>query len=603
MTVVTPDTITPRGIAESYVPKEIPLPAGLTPEEQAVRKLGREKREIFERTKDTDPTAALKRVEGVRDLSQIDIAREVDRRIGTPETTELTDEQKTLRKTVSDSAAEARTIAERGLDGIVDVAGNPDTTRQQAIVDTLVKTVLDVRPKFAGLSKEEKQAIIRDLLQAPAARTEIASSLGELLDPNADTAESITPINVAHETYETARKAVKSAKKEIKSTTDEVDILEKTANEHAATNPVTGLPGTKFQQIETLRGSIDYARMTSLRESLQKAYGENFERAQQLVREKLKNGSSLATGYEKELGELVEMTDKAKGLEELIAERDGLPDKLAQKQKSLKKLRKEKAERKAKRNDAEEEFDEAEEIKSRQEQALARSVESAVSDSLNEFLDADIDVRIKLDKEISAEKIQQARDADERRILTGIDSRWDEVEETNGIRGKKIRLKNRVSRIKYDWTETLTDGRAGIESKVRAMAKAEFAPSPTDTPEEILRKQAERDRIDRRFAEEPEFADKMTREYVARLIAKQRQIGKITEDELRLLDKHGLRDAIDTAIAEDPRIDKSQIAELVGESNDPSAVENAKRKYGDGWAKIIMGLLAAGAAASSFARA
>ena len=419
MSIPSPDII-----VNSYTPEGTPAPATLSPEQQAARTRGRELRATYEKTKETDPLAGLKRPEKTTGLSQIDVASEVNRRIGIPEITEITDEQIKLRETTFTAGEEAKIIAERGLEGIADIA------RQEAIVEGLVKTVLDIRPQFASLSDEEKRAIIRDLLQNPKnaeVRTVITGSLAELLDPDTDTAESITPIKAAHETHETARKAVKSVKKEIKSTSDEIDVLKKTANEHAATNPDTGAPGVKFQEIETLRGSIDYARMTSLRDSLQRTYGENFERAQQLVREKIKNGSPLAA-YDKELGELVQMTDKAKRLEELIGERDGLPDKLTQKQKHLEKLRKQKVKRKIERDDAEETFDETEETKNKQEQTFARSVENVLSDSLNSFLDQDIEARNNHLRQISEEKIRQAGDGDEKRVLAGINSRWEETE-------------------------------------------------------------------------------------------------------------------------------------------------------------------------------
>jgi hypothetical protein len=603
MAIPSPDTI-----VHTFTPEGTAVPSGLTSDQIAARKLGQEKRRIYEATKDTDPTAGLKRVKGAEELSRIDTSAEIGRRLR-PETeiTEPADdpaelakrqtEQKTLSDATLKSAAEAKTIAEKGLDGIMDATGNPDIARQNEIVDALVKSVLDVRPKFAALDIEEKRAQIRDLLQNPAARTAIAPALAKLLDPNADIATSEVPLKNARETYRLAKKEASRAKNELGNLKNEVTDLENAVVSHQP-------GGTNALRITSLESQSLPTQIATLRSIIEPGLNPtDLARVKNEVRIKMKAGTAITDPTEQIVEEFLKAEDDYAELEKLRAERDGLPDKLAQKQKERDKKKQERREKRTARDNAEEALEEAETAKSRQEQDLSRSVGGLVSESLNDFLGAEVDARIELDRQISAEKIAQSNDADEKRILTELDWRFEEMVDIWGIRNRRIGLVNNEKVIKAEWKELITDGRAGVVAKVRAMAKDAYAISPTDKGAVKAGKQAEIDRIDRRFAEEPEFVDKMTKEYIARLIAKQRQIGKVSEDDLLLIEKHGLKDAIDIVIANDP-VAKQKVAEAVGqsESNDPSYVENAKKKYGESWAKILMGLLTTGLVISSLAK-
>lgn len=578
-------------LAKSFVPEGTTAPRARTPEQQRINTAAKDLRERFEKARDSDhPTSALKRPEGTDSLSSIDTTKQIDRRVR--EKKDPTDTTEPDRRSEGEKlAGELRIIAEKGLDGIVDAAGNPDTVRQGAFIDMYVAQVLDQRPEFAKLSDNQKKALARDTIQSHEFRAVTAKGLVDTLSPDkqVETEDDDALKKLTGERKDLAKNK-KESKQQLQKTHKELGKLKTIQTEHQP-------GGTRSAEIQTLASGLStFVDVENSYRHFQALGQETTARVRTQVMSKRQAGVTSFTDTEEDtMNKLIQYEIDAGKLNALVAERDGIAAKIKEKRKEIKTLEKERTKIKRNLSEKDDDIEEIEDNLDEREDALLLKLNNLIPEAGNQLMDDDVDQRAavqaaQLDKEAS-----ESKDKDQQTLLDARKTRWTRIEVKNGHPRPVYNKAQQDS----DNIRVLTSN-GDITNELRVILTRKLAPVVFDTPEEAAIKVAEIARIDKRLKDDPDFVRNSSADFVRDLVASRLSAGKVPfEGEMRLLEANGWGNCLEQAIEADNTLKNKIDTATNNLGGEPRRIERLKREFGSNWLAIL-GLLAAGAIAPAF---
>lgn len=577
-------------VAKSYVP-EAAVPTVLSPEETVRRNEAKALRARYEKTKDSDPYAALKAPEVSSDLSTVDTDKEVKGKIHEAErdsTGTIDHDQQALIDGALQAAREAKAIAEKGLDGIVDVSGNADTVRQQTIIDLYITRVLDVRGAFAGLTQSEKNAIARAELQKPEVRLKIAELLKQKLNPSEQTqTDQDKELATKQKQKKEKKREARETKIKLRKAKKELQDLEQIQNEHAAINS-SGVEGLRHAEIRSLGNAINVGTIKQLREALiSRRNPQGFQEIYQLVGQKLQTGDVLADDYEEGVAELIRQEQLVVRYKALIQEGQSLDERIKAATEAVKEARRDRRKVKREISDLDDDIDDLEEPRDQREQALAGSLSRIITEAGNQVLTQEADRRLQMLRIDAEEKQKTAAEEDRKRLLGGIGSRWEKVV----MKGGKWVIEEYPLQIEEDWQNAISTGK--VLPQVIEVLTQHTRIDTHDTPEQREKKRKEYDRIVERLKTDQDFADYAIDNYLTALIGRRLQGEKpIPDGERRLIDQYDwFKYASDFVDAQNKQDQESQkrISTLLTEAgkNQEHKLEALRQEYGDNWSTIL----------------
>lgn len=581
-------------IARSYIPEAAVNTGALNREQRARQEKATSLRQLLETT--GDPITVLKEsLEPSKertDLATIDTDKEVKRRIHAPEKdsngTVIDTEQEALLNRAIALAKEAKAIAEKGLDGIVDVNGNIDTARQQVIIDLYVSRVLDSRSAFSALSPIEKSAIAKAELQKPSVRQKVAELLKQRLSASEQPTEADRELSDKEKGKKTKKAEAKEAKKKLKKAERTLRELETVQAEHSF-DPNTNVEGSRYQAIRELGNRIDVQYIKELRAMLiSKKTPQDFESDKALVYRKMTTGATLGSEYEQFIAELIVQERLITQQNALIAERDSIDEKVKEAKKEKKKAVKARQNAKREVSELDEEIDELEEPRDRREENLVRSLEGIIAEAGNQTLNQDNNARVQAFEKDAREKTEATNDADEKLIYSGIATRWERVVIINGQR-----VIEEVPRQRdVDWEAAINTG--DVTNQVEEMlTRHVMINRHIDSRKEVHRKGIEARRIKNRLKTDEAFKLLATSEYLTNLIGKRLETGETFSDgEFALIEDYDWMPYAEQYITEKDEKDKEfgqKIDQLVQQAgvDQPEKLAALQEKYGDNWASIL----------------
>lgn len=534
--------------------------AALTPEQKQSAAL-RESRNP------KDPLAGLRRKD-TAPSADLDPKKQVESIFGTPKAG--TPEAKVADKALAD-AKDAKIIAENGLGGIVDKAGKPDIKRQNDIVDDLVAKVLDIRPQWASETTANKQAVIRELLKDEGGRKALAEALVTATEQSAEMTATQDALKTKREEWKTAIKEREKIRREVGKLKNKVTEIEKAIAEHKS-------GGKRYKEIVRLEGLDLATKMPALGKLIKVDYpdqaAQDIAIAEVTANSAKKPPAILSTELQ-QVKDYMDMRKNYDSLQALRAEKDGgLKKQLKEKKQKFEDAAKKRKNNSRAREDLKDEVHNLRQQRQEQQHEASDNISNVMAESINQFLDAELEARITTLNEQNEKQAVESGDQDDIRYAAERKKRWQTTEAPNG----RPRQKYEKDKINTDWQEDLAGGDAVVDAKVAAMLKT----GSTNTAE-----------IDRRLTD-PDYRKKKRDEYIADLISARSATAKIFPGEARLLDENGWKDAIDAAINADKR-KKASVANITGQlGGDAGYVDKLKRQFGNNWFAIL-GLLLVGA--------
>ncbi len=585
-------------VARSYIPEAAVNVGALTPEQHTRQEKANRLRQLLETT--GDPITALRESLGptkeTADLTTIDTDKEVRRRIHKPEAdasgTVIDTEQQALLDRALTLAKEAKAIAEKGLDGIIDVNGNPDTQRQQAIIDIYISRVLDSRGAFSILSPDEKSAIARVELQKASVRQKVAELLKQKLSASEQPTEADRELSDKEKEKKTKKAEAKEAKKKLKKAERTLRELETVQDEHSF-DPTTNIEGLRYQAIRELGNKIDIQLIKELRAMLiSKKTPQDFENDKALVYRKMTTGATLGSEYEQFIAELIAQERLITQQNALIAERDSISERVKEAKKAKKEAAKARRDAKSAVSELDDEIDELEEPRDRREENLVRGLEGIIAEAGNQSLNQDNNARIQAFEKDAREKTEATKDADEKLLYSGITTRWERVVIRNGQRI----IEEVPGQIEADWDDAINTG--DITNQVEDMLiRGLKINRRKDSRQEVQRKLAEARRIKDRLKTDTDFKTLATFEYMTNLMGKRLENGETFSDaEFALIEQYDWMAYAEQYIKDKSEKDKEfaqKVDQLVQQAgaDQPEKLSALQEKYGDNWASILAILL------------
>lgn len=585
-------------VARSYIPETAVNVATLTPEQRTRQEKATNLRQLLETT--GDPIAALRTSlepnKEAADLSTIDTEKEVRRRIHAPEVDAngavVDTSQDTLLKKAISLTREARAIAEKGLDGIVDANGNVDTQRQQEIISFYVNHVLDTRDAFSTLSFDEKSAIARAALENVSVRQKVAELLRQKLSPSEQPTEADREISGKEKGKKLKEVEEREAEEKLREAEEKLRELEATRTEHAFDSN-TGAEGPRNAKIRILGNQIDLQYINELRAMLiSKKTPQAFERDKQQVAEKLTARSILNNDYEKLIAELIAQEKLITEQQVLIAERDSIDERVKEAEQAKRDAAKGSKDAKTAVSELDNEIDELEEPRNRREENLVRGLEGIIAEAGNQALTADNNARVQAFEKDAREKMEATNDADEKLIYSGIATRWERVVIINGQRV----IEEVPGQRDADWEAAINTG--DVTNQVEEMLTKHLRINRrTDSREEVRRKGTEARRIKDRLKTDTDFKTLATLEYLTALMGKRLETGEtFTDGEFALIEDYGWMLYAEEYIKQEEEKDKEfaqKVDQLVQQAgvDQPEKLAALQEKYGNNWASILAILL------------
>ena len=565
-------TQTPEVIARSFVPEGAAIPQ--TPENfqnQDAANILRQKLEAA----GEDPLAALKPVEGRKPLD-VDLDTQLKRRFGTEGTPLSTEEQTRLdsAKTLGDTA---KALAENGFESLTD-------TQKDALIDSLITDVLDKRPAFDDLDPDEKDAIAIDMLQNPAYEKKVGEILAGRLKPE-EVIEVSQKLAEAQGGFDEAAQALGNKQREAHTALVDRFAVEGQLDEF---KPATaaGTKGAKLDELETLRvdepvnrADIDNG-INDLKSRGKTDTDINTMKTQ--VAEKIARGEPITDPDEMMVSDVLDIQKDIDRIGELEIEHADLETERQRLNQRLRDLPNEITELRNTRDEKETQLVDARNQKMLQEQGVVEGMKRATSDAANEFLADEIQKRAAEYQNQLKEMLDQTKDADEQRLIKGMQSRWDRAE----IKGDRIRFTIKKGAVNTDMRTLLVGD--GPEAILKEMLMKDV----TDPQEKA--------RIEERIKTDKDFVKKYADKIASSVLTKKIQSGRLYEGEIRVMvDRDWGESAINKAIANDAK--KRELIEKVygSDSGSPSYVDRIKRKAGSNWLKFLMLFLVGGVAAGA----
>lgn len=563
----------PDVIARSFVPEGVAPALALTREQQRNQGAANTLRQRLETTRE-DPLAALKPVEERQPLS-VSLDKELNRRFGV-EGAPLSPEEQTRFDEARALGDTAKALAESGFESLTD-------TQQDALVDSLITDVLDRRPAFAGLDPAEKDAIAIGMLINPAYERKIGELLAQGLKPD-EIIEASTKMAEAKGVFDLAEQAFRDKQSESITTVRERANTQRQLDEFNETT-ILGTRGVKFDELERLRVD-ELLNREMIDETIVdlKAGGKSdadIDAMKAQVTEKIARGEDIADPDETMVKELLDIQRDIDRIGELETEQTNLEAERERLNQRLLELPDEIAEFQHTRDEKENELLAVRGQKMIQEQSVIENMRRVAPNAANEFLADEIQKRATEYQSQLNEMLKQTNDADDKKILEKKKSRWDKAE----IRGDNIRFTIKKNMVNRDMRTILLGD--GPESILKEMLT------------EGVKDPQEKDRIEKRLAEDKEFVKKWTDDIASTVVTKKLQSGRLYEGEIRvMLDRPWGQGAIDQAIANDEAKRKA-IEKIYGDIGSPSYVDRIKKAAGSNWLKVLMLLLVGGVAGTA----
>lgn len=538
-------------IARTFVPETHKPMRTLTPEQQ-VRKDRAER--IRQRVKDNDPQAAIKEAFGAKDRDRdlgFDSQANLDRRLDTNIPALGTKERK--------SYQEARDILSASQNLVEGKLKPTDTQFNDLRSEIMVRLNLKGRG-FDELKPDEKLAIADRMLTDPEFQSKLRGVLAKTLEEGRPVDEQIKTVEQA---LKEAQDLYDQKNGEVTTTSDDFKKVDDTLTTEF------GKTGAKAVLIESLasqgydNGSLydrpinDVVRivlnpkppMTPARITTEIAKAQD-----------LKNRKQPMHQDQVDLLELVDEIKKRQQYKDLTAERKELDDKRTELEgrsttlaKELKTLQDARDAKQIERDDV----NNAEKV--RQDRVIIDQVKALVGEAAEQYIDGEVEKMAGVWEDILKEEEVGAKSRDAK-VLEGF--------LINGLKEEKFKsgtILNRGGKIetKADYKKVdaaATAFAANPEKYIGDLLKEEFKDITTgltpDSPEELARKEMERDRIDQKLASDPQFV----KDYKAKIaveIVRAKMISSRFYETGKLTSEQG------SAMLSDPDMREAVTAELV----------------------------------------
>lgn len=462
----------------------------------------------------TRDTAELGEIKGLN----VDVAAEVDRRIGIGETQANADTQD-RRMRMRGEAVLAQQVAREGINSITDTAVKND------IRDRFITGVLDRRVAFQRLSPEQKQATAEAMLRMPEYRQMLGKVLEGSLSPDATLDAAITEsrnaVRVGQERVSVAERRHTETREAYRKNRQDKRDAQTQLYEYTESAIAYGNPPNEYDQIEDLQTTETGNRAIVERWKVQVENGtltqEQVNQLKQSVQEKLDRGEALTDLQDSEIASLLEAEGRVTNLDKLRAEKGALEQKITD-------LDVQEADRIREMQESDTEWVNAEtdltlktDVLADQEERMVREMENIMAEAGNDFLNEDIQQRSEaLDKELE-EMAKNAKSEDLRRLAKSLKTRWDKPKEVRSFLGrKKIIPELNKGRIEEDFG-TIING--GPEALMRRMInEGRMGQMSEDQIIELMK--------------DPEFAA-LQQKAVERLVTDKVATGKLHPNEVR----------------------------------------------------------------------
>lgn len=478
----------------------------------------------------------------------------------------------------------SKDFLEKGYDGL-DVGQKP-------IVRTLVEQAVRAWPEadalFSGpppMPPAEKEAIIETMLKDPKFAEKARSIFEGIIDPAKALKDTVFEAKTA---LEEARRKEGERKNEITKNNNEKALVNTELEQFKDGGGVGD--GQKLQQIKAIE-----AELPTLKANLITKEDQSAE-----VQDRIKDSESqrrvtLQRGLDTIPidAELMTKRSEARTLQREIKEindRINLKTELEQERTSLEQ-KKQNLEEEKMRLDAElrsltqerfasqANFSSAQLARTSEEMDFAGSLKDVFSETTMQFMEERIASAEEVQRKLIEEERAKTTDPDEQKILDALKIRWDQENWKNGRRSYKI---NKFQ-VKEDYGNLIVEGPKRILKDILLANSGFTAGTPAYAVEAA--------RIDAKLTDLA-FVEKMQQKVVERVITRQIQVGKVTEDDVRILRESDWgKGVVQNAIKNKAEL-RSEIEQLYGQGAlETTFWEKLKRTSNGNFLKLLLLLL------------
>lgn len=475
----------------------------------------------------------------------------------------------------------SKDFLEKGYDGL-DAAQKP-------IVKTLIEQALRAWPEadalFSGpppMPVADKEAVIVTILKNPKYAEKVRSIFEGAIDPTKALKDTVSE---AKTTLEEVRKKEEEKRNGIAKSNNE-KVLVDTQLEQFRDGGGVG-DGPKLQQMKAIEAELPTLKVNLI--AKQDQLVEAQERVKDLERKRnvaWQRGADNTDVIDVEITtkrgevrtlqrEITEINDRVNLKTALEQEKTSLEQKKRQLEEERIKLDTELKNLTRERLESQANFSSAQLTRTSQEQDFVDSFKGVFSEATMQYLEENIAKAEEAQKKLIDEEKANTVDPEEQRILDAIETRWDKAE----WQGGRLRRKINISQVRQDYPNLIAEGPRRILRDMLVSQITLLAGSP--------QYRAEVARIESKL--NPAFVEKMQPKIVERLITRQVQTGKITEDDVRIIRESNWGQGVIQAAIKNKAELKNEIEQLIGQGAlETSLWEKLKRMSNGSLLKFLL---------------